>query len=164
MVSRELLQLAPERREAAGLDLDQQLAPDEVDDETVDELLMQRTLVERSDRGAGCTGLGGRVHWQGSSSSRRSRFPSPRPGHQPRRLASARHILGHDPGSTDFRANTLSSYLPSHVGPSELCASGIRRAKIGDRKVSPHEGGIAALSQRFRFESGAFRVGARRWS
>src|SRR6266542_5055166 len=79
MVSRELLQLAPKWREAAGLDLDQQLAPDEVDDETVDELLdavagaavpvlelsMQRTLVERSNRGAGCTGLGGRVHWQG---------------------------------------------------------------------------------------------------
>src|SRR6266516_1498722 len=94
MVLRELLQLAPEWREAAGLDLDQQLAPDEVDDETVDELLdavagaavpvlelsMQRTLVERSNRGGGCTGLGGRVHWQGSSSSRRSCLPSPRPG------------------------------------------------------------------------------------
>ena len=31
--------------------------------------------------------------------------------------------------------------------------------KIVDRKVSPHEGGMAALSGRFRFESGAFRVG-----
>jgi hypothetical protein len=31
-------------------------------------------------------------------------------------------------------------------------------------EVSPHEGGIAASNQRFRFESGAFRVGARRWS
>src|SRR6266540_255415 len=73
MVSRELLQLAPKWREAAGLDLDQQLAPDEVDDETVDELLdavagaavpalelsMQRTLVERSNRGGGCTGAVG---------------------------------------------------------------------------------------------------------
>lgn len=69
MVSRELLQLAPEWREAAGLDLDQQVAADEIDDETVDDLLdaialasvpvfelgVQRTLVQRPDRR--CLGL-----------------------------------------------------------------------------------------------------------
>jgi hypothetical protein len=57
-------ELASERCEAAGLDLDQQDAADEIDDETVDhpfdaivgpslpvlELSVQRTLVERSDR------------------------------------------------------------------------------------------------------------------
>jgi hypothetical protein len=64
MAPRELLQLAAEWGEAAGLDLDQQLAADEVDDETGDELLdaiaaavpvlelsVQRTLVERPNPG-----------------------------------------------------------------------------------------------------------------
>src|SRR5215218_10983020 len=58
------LELASQRREAAGLDLDQQVAADEIDDETVDDLLdaialasvpvfelgVQRTLVQRPDR------------------------------------------------------------------------------------------------------------------
>jgi len=58
------LELASQRRETAGLDLDQQVAADEIDDETVDDLLdaiasasvpvlelsVQRTLVERPDR------------------------------------------------------------------------------------------------------------------
>jgi hypothetical protein len=39
---------------------------------------------------------------------------------------------------------------------------GCAKAKIADRKVSPHDGGVTALSRRFRFESGAFRVGADR--
>jgi hypothetical protein len=64
MLSCQQFELASERREAAGLDLDQQVAADEIDDETVDdpfdaivgpsvpvlELSVQRTLVERSDR------------------------------------------------------------------------------------------------------------------
>jgi hypothetical protein len=58
------LELAAQRCEAAGLDLDQQVAADEVDDETADEpfdaiagalipvleLSVQRALVERPDR------------------------------------------------------------------------------------------------------------------
>src|SRR6266516_280443 len=66
MLPGEQLELAPERCKAAGLDLDQQVAADEIDDETVDdpfdaivgalvpvlELSVQRTLVEHSDRGA----------------------------------------------------------------------------------------------------------------
>src|SRR6266496_259328 len=62
----EQLELAAQRCEAAGLDLDQQVAADEIDDETIDdpfdaivgalvpvlELSVQRTLVERSDRRA----------------------------------------------------------------------------------------------------------------
>jgi hypothetical protein len=65
MVPGELLQLAAKGGEAARLDLDQQLAADEVDNETVDELLdaiagaavpvlelsVQHTLVERPNRG-----------------------------------------------------------------------------------------------------------------
>src|SRR5712691_10607401 len=64
MLSCEQFELASQRSEAAGLDLDQQVAADEIDDETVDdpfdailgalvpvlELSVQRTLVERSDR------------------------------------------------------------------------------------------------------------------
>ena len=60
----EQVELASQRREAAGLDLDQQVAADEVDDETVDDLLdavaaasvpvlelsVKRALVERPDR------------------------------------------------------------------------------------------------------------------
>ncbi len=60
----EQLELASERSEAAGLDLHQEVAADQIDDETVDELLdaiarasvpvlelsVQRTLVERPDR------------------------------------------------------------------------------------------------------------------
>src|SRR6266496_2685108 len=66
MLPGEQLELAPQRSEATGLDLDQQVAADEIDDETVDdpldaivgalvpvlELSVQRTLVERSDRRA----------------------------------------------------------------------------------------------------------------
>lgn len=65
MLPCEQFELASQRCEAAGLDLDQQVAADEIDDETVDdpfdaivgalvpvlELRVQRTLVERSDRG-----------------------------------------------------------------------------------------------------------------
>jgi hypothetical protein len=64
MVLREQLELAPQGRKAAGLDLDQQVATNEVDDETAGDLLEQvagtavpllqlrveRALVERSDR------------------------------------------------------------------------------------------------------------------
>ena len=64
MLPCEQLELASQRCEAAGLDLDQQVAADEIDDETVDdlfdaiagasvpvlELRVQRTLVERPDR------------------------------------------------------------------------------------------------------------------
>src|SRR5712691_3854256 len=64
MLSCEQFELAPQRCEAAGLDLDQQVAADEIDDETADdlfdaiagalvpvlELSVQCTLVERSDR------------------------------------------------------------------------------------------------------------------
>jgi hypothetical protein len=64
MLSCEQFELASQRGEAAGLDLDQQVAADEIDDETVDdpfdaiagasvsilELSVQCTLVERSDR------------------------------------------------------------------------------------------------------------------
>src|SRR2546430_6130783 len=66
MLSCELFELVSQRGEAAGLDLDQQAAAEEIDDETVDdpfdaivgtlvpvlELSVQRTLVEHSDRGA----------------------------------------------------------------------------------------------------------------
>jgi hypothetical protein len=48
------------------------------------------------------------------------------------------------------------------VGAASFELHGICRAKIADRKVSPHDGGMTALSQRFRFESGAFRAGADR--
>jgi hypothetical protein len=65
MVPGELFQLAAKGSEAARLDLDQQLAADQVDNEAVDELLdaiagaavpvlelsMKHTLVEHSDRG-----------------------------------------------------------------------------------------------------------------
>src|SRR6266487_917296 len=64
MLSCEQFELAPQRCEAARLDLDQQVAADEIDDKTVDdpldaiagalvpvlELSVQCTLVERSDR------------------------------------------------------------------------------------------------------------------
>lgn len=63
MLLREQLELAPQGRKAAGLDLDQQVAADEVDDETAGGLLEQvagtavpflqlrveRALVERPD-------------------------------------------------------------------------------------------------------------------
>ncbi len=66
MLPCEQLELASQRSEAAGLDLDQQVAAEEIDDEAVDdpfdaivgalipvfELSVQRTLVEHSDRGA----------------------------------------------------------------------------------------------------------------
>jgi hypothetical protein len=69
MLPCEQVELASQRREAAGLDLDQQVAADEIDDETVDDLLdavalvsvpafelgVQRTLVQRPDRR--CVGL-----------------------------------------------------------------------------------------------------------
>jgi len=64
MLSCEQFELASQRCEAAGLDLDQQVAADEINDKTVDdpfdaiagalvpvlELSVQCTLVERSDR------------------------------------------------------------------------------------------------------------------
>src|SRR5438067_11242819 len=64
MLPYEQFELSSQRCEAAGLDLDQQVAADEIDDETVDdpfdaivgalvpvlELRVQRPLVERSDR------------------------------------------------------------------------------------------------------------------
>ena len=64
MLLREQLELAPQGRKAAGLDLDQQVAADEVDDETAGDLLEQvagaavpflqlrveRAFVERPDR------------------------------------------------------------------------------------------------------------------
>src|SRR6266496_222645 len=64
MLSCQQFELASQRREATGLDLDHEVAADEIDDETVDdpldaiagafvpvlELSVQRALVERSDR------------------------------------------------------------------------------------------------------------------
>ena len=64
MLPSQQLELASQRSEAAGLDLDHQVAADEIDDETSDdrldaiarasvpvlELSVQRTLVERPDR------------------------------------------------------------------------------------------------------------------
>src|SRR5436190_10206431 len=66
MLPCEQFELSSQRWEAAGLDLDEQIAADEIDDETVDDpfdaivgasvpllkLSVQRTLVEHSDRGA----------------------------------------------------------------------------------------------------------------
>jgi hypothetical protein len=86
------LELASQWREASGLDLDQQVAADEIDDETVDdaldaiptasvpvlELSVQRTLVERPDRPElpvlGCGDLEDGVHDDAPSPSGRSRL------------------------------------------------------------------------------------------
>src|SRR6266545_5084229 len=84
------LELAAQRCEAASLDLDQQVAADEIDDETADdlfdaiagalvpvlELSVQRTLVERPDRRdlsfLGCGDLEDRAHDDAPSAPRRS--------------------------------------------------------------------------------------------
>src|SRR6266567_4106576 len=92
MLPCEQFELASQRCEAAGLDLDQQVAADEIDDETVDdpldaiatasvpvlELSVQRTLVERPDRPGfpvlGCGDLEDGVHDDAPSPSPRSRL------------------------------------------------------------------------------------------
>src|SRR5439155_811436 len=93
MLSCEQFELAPQRCEAAGLDLDQQVAADEIDDETVNdpfdaiagasvpllELSVQCTLVERSDRRdltfLGSGDLKDRAHDDAPSAPRRSCLP-----------------------------------------------------------------------------------------
>jgi hypothetical protein len=90
MLPCEQLELAAQRCEAAGLDLDQQVAADEIDDEAADELFdaivgalvpvlelsVQRTLVERSDRRdltfLGCGDLGDGADDDAPSAPRRS--------------------------------------------------------------------------------------------
>jgi hypothetical protein len=92
MLPSQQLELASQRREAAGLDLDQQVAADQINNETVDHLLeaiappsvpvlelsVQRTLVERPDRRElaflRCGDLDDGVHDDVPSPSRRSRL------------------------------------------------------------------------------------------
>src|SRR6266498_3760523 len=100
------LELAAQRCEAAGLDLDQQVAADEIDDETADdlfdaiagalvpdlELSVQRTLVERPNRRDltffGCGDLEHAAHDDAPS-------PPPRiclrPAHRPGQAGATTH-------------------------------------------------------------------------
>src|SRR6266571_5600332 len=102
MLSCQQFELASQRCEAAGLDLDQQVAADEIDDEAADdpfdaivgalvpvlELSVQRTLVERSDRRAltflGCGDLEDGAHDDVFCFT--TELPSP--GHRPRRATA----------------------------------------------------------------------------
>src|SRR5262245_26712834 len=103
MLSCQQFELASERRETTGLDLDQQVATDEIDDETIDhpfdaivrplvpalELSVQRTLVERSDRrDLSFLGSGELVDGMHDDAPFCVAAQLPSPGHRPGRAAA----------------------------------------------------------------------------
>src|SRR4051794_24044945 len=87
MLLEQPLELAPERRKAAGLDLDQRLATDKIDDVAADRMLdqiagprvprldlgMERALVQRSDHGPSCSPQCTKTPASASGSRTRSR-------------------------------------------------------------------------------------------
>jgi hypothetical protein len=122
----EQLELAAQRCEAAGLDLDQKVAADEIDDETAYDLLdaiagtfvpvlelsVQHTLVERPDcrdlSFLGCGDLEDGAHDDAPSSPRRRCL---RPGHRPGRAGTGTD--GRRTISSRYRAVRAFSYGPA---------------------------------------------------
>jgi hypothetical protein len=165
MVPGEPFQLTAKRGEAARLDLDQQLAADEVDNETVDELLdaiagaavpvlelsVQRTLVSvpiaaspRTAQSSTTEGMGALLRCD------RIAFTACDQPERPRHIRVGNTDSAAQPdrllctGTELYRVCPL--ICPATLDAASLELHGICRAKIADRKVSPHDGGMTALA------------------